>query len=57
MEIAGVWSTPSLLLLLGPQLPGSVAPVMEPFIRGARSVMVIVVGNGLGDTSSNPGRD
>ena len=24
---------------------------------GARSVMVIVVGNGLGDTSSNPGRD
>ena len=24
---------------------------------GARGVMVIVVGNGLGDTSSNPGRD
>ena len=23
----------------------------------ARGVMVIVVGNGLGDTSSNPGRD
>ncbi len=25
--------------------------------RGARDVMVIVVGNGQGDTSSNPGRD
>ena len=24
---------------------------------GARSVMVIVVGNGYGDTSSNPGPD
>ena len=24
---------------------------------GARGVMVIVVGNGQGDTSSNPGRD
>ena len=24
---------------------------------GARGVMVIVVGNGLGDTSSNPGRE
>ena len=24
---------------------------------GARGVMVIVVGNGRGDTSSNPGRD
>ena len=26
-------------------------------IIGARGVMVIVVGNGHGDTSSNPGRD
>ena len=26
-------------------------------IGGARGVMVIVVGNGLGDTSSNPGKD
>ena len=26
-------------------------------IGGARSVIVIVVGNGHGDTSSNPGRD
>ena len=25
--------------------------------KGARGVMVIVVGNGQGDTSSNPGRD
>ena len=25
--------------------------------NGARGVMVIVVGNGHGDTSSNPGRD
>ena len=25
--------------------------------RGARGVMVIIVGNGDGDTSSNPGRD
>ena len=27
------------------------------WIRGAHGVMVIVVGNGHGDTSSNPGRD
>ena len=27
------------------------------FYGGARGVMVIVVGNGHGDTSSNPGRD
>ena len=27
------------------------------YIGGARGVMVIVVGNGRGDTSSNPGRD
>ena len=27
------------------------------FKGGARGVMVIVVGNGHGDTSSNPGRD
>ena len=26
-------------------------------VRGARGVMVILVGNGHGDTSSNPGRD
>ena len=27
------------------------------FIGGSRGVMVVVVGNGHGDTSSNPGRD
>ena len=27
------------------------------YIGGARGVMVIVVGNGHGDTSSNPGRN
>ena len=29
----------------------------RPYVGGARWVMVIVVGNGHGDTSSNPGRD
>ena len=28
----------------------------SPLYGGARGVMVIVVGNGHGDTSSNPGR-
>ena len=31
--------------------------ILDIFIGGARGVMVIVVGNGHGDTSSNPGRD
>ena len=31
------------------------ANITEKYWRGARGVMVIVVGNGLGDTSSNPG--
>ena len=30
---------------------------MVQAIGGARGVMVIVVGSGHGDTSSNPGRD
>ena len=30
---------------------------MRSFVGGARGVMVIVVGNGHGDSSSNPGRD
>ena len=30
---------------------------MDIHCGGARGVMVIVVGNGHGDTSSNPGRD
>ena len=29
----------------------------SPFLIAARSVVIIVVGNGHGDTSSNPGRD
>ena len=29
----------------------------HPLLLGASGVMVIVVGNGHGDTSSNPGRD
>ena len=28
---------------------------IDKYIEGARGVMVIVVGNGQGDTSSNPG--
>ena len=30
---------------------------LEKYHGGARGVMVIVVGNGHGDTSSNPGQD
>ena len=47
-------------LLPGPLWPGTVAPDKGPINglnRGARGVVVIVVGNGHGDTSSNPGRD
>ena len=33
------------------------ATAADDNIRGARGVMVIVVGNGDGDMSSNPGRD
>ena len=36
-----------------PRSPGPLANTLW----GARGVMVIVVGNGHGDTSSNPGRD
>ena len=36
------------------QLKTTIVPVT---VGGARSVMVIVVGNGRGDTSSNPERD
>ena len=37
----------------------SIRPFVNSFvlIRSARGVMVIVVGNEHGDTSSNPGRD
>ena len=43
--------TPSLPLLPDQLCLGVVAP------DRAHGVMVIVVGNGHGDTSSNPGRD
>ena len=32
-------------------------PFSHQLLGGARGVMVIVVGNGHSDTSSNPGRD
>ena len=40
-------------------LPSSTTfiPNNSKYCGGARGVMVIVVGNGHGDTSSNPGRD
>ena len=34
-----------------------VKPITSYLFGGARGVMVIVVGNEHGDTSSNPGRD
>ena len=48
MERWGVWIT-CLLLLLSDSPRG--------VLGGACGVMVIVIGNGHGDTSSNPGRD
>ena len=32
-------------------------PLWQDITRGARGVMVIVIGNGHGDTSSKPGRE
>ena len=38
--------------------PGTgVTPSYTPQKGGARGVMVIVIGNGHGDSSSNPGQD
>ena len=37
--------------------PTSKSLRLSALCGGARSVVVIVVGNGHGDTSSNPGRD
>ena len=31
--------------------------IIELLLEGARGVMVIIVGNGHGDTSSDPGQD
>ena len=46
--------------LTGTTTPGQSGPgsnVNKVVLGGARGVMVIVIGNGHGDTSSNPGRD
>ena len=40
-----------------PRSPGPLANTITYNVEGARGVMVIVVGNGHGDTSSKPGRD
>ena len=40
-----------VLIVLG------IAFFVRSYLMSARGVMVIVVGNGLVDTSSNPGRD
>ena len=41
----------------GKQLQHRTRAYQQGTIAGARGVMVIVIGNGHGDTSSNPGRD
>ena len=43
--------------LQGPLRLGVIVPNRVPSYGGARGVMVIVVGNGHGDSSSNPGRE
>ena len=60
LKLWGMQSTPSLPSLPVSLWPGVVAPdriLSIGQIGGARGLMVIVVGNGHGDTSSNPGRD
>ena len=44
---------------LGKRMNPLILPAMGKIVKkeGARGVMVIVVGNGHGDTSSNPGQD
>ena len=44
-------------LLYRPSLPGGFRSYILYWHRGARGVIVIVAGNGLGNTSSNPGPD
>ena len=68
-RVLGMWSTPSLRLFPGPLWPGVVVPVRVAsmgqielfnnllYFGGACGIMVIVVGNGHSDTSSNPGCD
>ena len=60
MNIWGMQITLSFPLLPGPLWPRIVAPyraLSMGRIRGARGELVIVVGNGHGETSSNSGRD
>ena len=40
-----------------PTIQGFTHTLLSSIAGGGRRVMVIVVGNGHGDTSSNPGRD
>ena len=42
-------------LVLG--ISGVCSTPLLPLLTGARGVIVIIVGNGHGDTNSNPGRD
>ena len=44
-------------ILRKPQTGSILINIMGEGIGGARGIMVIVVGNGHGDTSSNPGQD
>ena len=54
--VLGVWGvTPLLLLNPDPRWHGEIITDSCDF-GGARGVMVIVVGNGHGDTSSNSGK-
>ena len=48
---------PILIGALGTVTKGLVQRLEDLEIRGARGVIVTVVGNEHGDTSSNPGRD
>ena len=59
LDLWGMLSTTSLPSLPGPLWPGMVAPDKAPIyvLNRTNSVLLIVVGNGHGDTSSNPGRD
>ena len=48
----------AVLVLFRANVLGEGMKLSSPYrYGGARGVMVIVVGNGHGDTSSNPGRD
>ena len=67
MSLLGRWNVFSsasliqdLILFIFSALMFLKTNIVEAYITiggGAHGVVVIVVGNGLGDTSSNPGRD